>query len=99
MAFNSKRTNDRKIWLTTITPDTCLPRKKHEPISVIDFVKSDLVLFSYDNCVRSIPSCIDGLKPSQRKIIYTLFKMGNKGFDKMKVFQDTPKNAKSTDDV
>lgn len=87
MAFNSKRTNDRKIWLTTITPDTCLPRKKNEPISVIDFVKSDLVLFSYDNCVRSIPSCIDGLKPSQRKIIYTLFKMGNKGFDKMKVFQ------------
>ena len=87
MAFNTKRANDRKVWLTTITPDTCLPRKKNIPISVIDFVKSDLVLFSYDNCVRSIPSCIDGLKPSQRKILYTLFKMGNKGFDKMKVFQ------------
>lgn len=87
MAFNSKRTNDRKLWLTTITPDTCLPRKSHTPISVIDFVKSDLVLFSYDNCVRSIPSCVDGLKPSQRKILYTLFKMGNNGYNKMKVFQ------------
>lgn len=87
MAFNSKRANDRKSWLTTITPDTCLPRNKGKPINVTDFIKSDLVLFSYDSCVRSIPSCIDGLKPSQRKILYTLFKMGNKCFDKMKVFQ------------
>ena len=87
MAFNAKRANDRKKWLETITPDTHLPRRKHEPIRVIDFIQSDLVLFSYDDCVRSIPSSVDGLKPSQRKILYTLFKMGNKGFDKMKVFQ------------
>lgn len=87
MAFNAKRANDRKKWLETITPDTHLPRRKREPIRVIDFIQSDLVLFSYDDCVRSIPSSVDGLKPSQRKILYTLFKMGNKGFDKMKVFQ------------
>ena len=87
MAFNSKRTNDRKLWLTTITPDTHLPREKNVPISVIDFIRSDLVLFSYDSCVRSIPSCIDGLKPSQRKIIYTFFNMGNKAYNEIKVFQ------------
>ena len=87
MAFNKKKADLRKQWLTTITPDTHLPRNKGQPINVIDFVKNDLVLFSYDNCVRSIPSVIDGLKPSQRKILYTLFKMGNKGFSKIKVFQ------------
>ena len=87
MAFNSKKADLRKEWLTTITPDTHLPRVKRQPIDLIDFIKNDLVLYSYDACVRSIPSMIDGLKPSQRKILYTLFKMGTKGFNKMKVFQ------------
>lgn len=87
MAFNDKKSDMRKEWLTTITPETHLPRVKGQPIEVIDFIKNDLVLFSYDNCVRSIPSVIDGLKPSQRKILYTLFNMGNKAFNKMKVFQ------------
>ena len=87
MAFNNKKADMRKQWLTTITPDTHLPRTKGQPIDVIDFIRNDLVLFGYDACVRSIPSVIDGLKPSQRKILYTLFKMGKKGFNKMKVFQ------------
>ena len=87
MAFNKKRANDRKIWLTTITPNTFLPRHKGKPITAIDFIRSDLVLFSYEDCERSIPSVIDGLKPTQRKIMYALFKMGNRGFNKMKVFQ------------
>lgn len=87
MAFNDRKADLRKEWLTTITPDTHLPRKKGTPIDIVDFINNDLVLYGYDACVRSIPSVIDGLKPSQRKIIYTLFKMGNKGFNKMKVFQ------------
>lgn len=87
MAFNDKKADMRKEWLTTITPETHLPRLKATPIEVIDFIKNDLVLFSYDNCVRSIPSVIDGLKPSQRKILYTLFNMGTKGFNAIKVFQ------------
>lgn len=87
MAFNAKRTDHRKLWLSTITPDTCLPRQKGVPISVIDFIRSELVLFGHDACMRSIPSVIDGLKPSQRKILYTLFGMGAKAYEKMKVFQ------------
>ena len=87
MAFNDKKADMRKEWLTTITPDTHLPRVKGQPIELVDFIKNDLVLFSYDSCVRSIPSVIDGLKPTQRKILYTLFNMGNKGFNKMKVYQ------------
>lgn len=43
---------------------------------VKDFVHLELVHFSsYDN-VRSIPSLIDGLKPSQRKILFSCFKRG-----------------------
>ena len=87
MAFNDRKADLRKDWLQTITPDTHLPRVKGQPIELIDFVKNDLVLFSYDNCVRSIPSVIDGLKPTQRKILYTMFSMGKKAYNKMKVFQ------------
>ena len=87
MVYGSKYADKRKLWLTTINDETHLPRNKGEPIRVIDFIKNDLVLFSYDNCLRSIPSVVDGLKPSQRKILYTLFKKGAKGFNKMKVFQ------------
>lgn len=40
-----------------------------------DFVNKDLIHFStYDTC-RSIPSAVDGLKISQRKVLYSCFKM------------------------
>lgn len=39
-------------------------------MSINDFVNKELVLFSRQDCVRSIPSMIDGLKPSQRKVLY-----------------------------
>lgn len=86
-AFNGKRADDRKQWLTKITPDTHLPRTKGQPISCIDFIENDLVLYSMDSCVRAIPSAIDGLKPSQRKIIFTLFNLGESAKKMMKVFQ------------
>jgi len=74
MVFNSKRADDRKSWMETIGEETYLPRAKGTPIKCEDFINNDLVTFSYDNCTRSIPSCIDGLKPTQRKILYTLMK-------------------------
>ena len=38
-----------------------------------DFIDHDLVHFSTDN-IRSIPSIYDGLKPSLRKILYSVLK-------------------------
>jgi DNA topoisomerase-2 len=46
------------------------------PLSVSQFVHGQLVQFSYYNVCRSIPSAIDGLKLSQRKILYTCLKHG-----------------------
>ena len=43
-----------------------------------DFVDKELVLFSYEDLERSIPSCIDGFKPGQRKVIWTCFKRNDK---------------------
>lgn len=86
LAYNSKRADDRKNWLETITSDTILIRTKGQSILANDFINSDVVLFSYDACVRSIPSLIDGLKPSQRKILFTTLTRSNP-YEKLKVFQ------------
>lgn len=42
-------------------------------ISFKDFVYNDLGEFSRANLERSIPSLVDGLKPSQRKILFCAF--------------------------
>ena len=39
-----------------------------------DFVNKELILFSVADCARSIPSLCDGLKPGQRKILFSCFK-------------------------
>ena len=38
-----------------------------------DFFNKEFIHFSNDDVARSIPSLVDGLKPSQRKILYGSF--------------------------
>ena len=85
LAFSKKREDDRKKWIGSITEDTHLERVPREPIVCTDFVNTDLCLFSFDNCVRSIPSLVDGLKPTQRKILCAMLNMGQKAYNKIKV--------------
>ena len=42
-----------------------------------DFINKELIHFSKYDCERSVPSLVDGLKPSQRKILYTLMNIPN----------------------
>merc|ERR1711871_1496593 len=39
-------------------------------VTYSDFIDNELRLFSYADVMRSIPSAIDGLKPSQRKVLF-----------------------------
>ena len=41
---------------------------------VRDFIDKELILFSRADIARSIPSVVDGLKPSQRKVLFAAFK-------------------------
>ncbi|XP_014218096.1 DNA topoisomerase 2 isoform X3 [Copidosoma floridanum] len=89
MAFSKKCIEQRKEWLTNYMEETkrrkeiglgerYLYEKDTRAISFSDFINVELVLFSnYDN-VRSIPNMIDGLKPGQRKVLYTCFKRNDK---------------------
>lgn len=54
-------------------PGTYLDQTASE-INYTEFVNKELVLFSMADCQRSIPSAMDGLKPGQRKIIFSCFK-------------------------
>ena len=69
LAFEKARADDRKVWLHHFDKnDVLLYENKNVRIS--KFVHSDLIHFSNDDLSRSIPSLVDGLKPSQRKILY-----------------------------
>jgi hypothetical protein len=45
-------------------------------MSIHAFVHTDLVNFSIYSVERALPSVLDGLKTSQRKILYTVLKRG-----------------------
>jgi len=58
------------------TPPPCVPYGQVAKLSVSDFVHRDLANFSAEDIKRSIPHVADGLKPSQRKVIYACLKKG-----------------------
>ena len=72
LAFNKKRVEDRKKWLLGYKPGIELDKFKTKQ-TYDGFFNNEFIEFSMADNIRSIPSMVDGLKPSQRKILYTLF--------------------------
>jgi DNA topoisomerase-2 len=72
LAFEKDRSNDRKVWLMGNDKKKIIPQAGKN-ISIPNFINKELILFSYDDCDRSLPSICDGLKPSQRKVLYGSF--------------------------
>ncbi len=72
LAFSGKEADKRKIWLGEYNRENIIENSERN-VSYHDFVHKELIHFSYYNNERSIPSICDGLKPSQRKIIYVAF--------------------------
>jgi DNA topoisomerase-2 len=73
MAFAKKRVDDRKLWLLSMEQGVYMDYKV-ESISYDDFINHELILFSNADNERSIPHFMDGLKPSQRKVLFSCFK-------------------------
>ncbi|KAL6006450.1 hypothetical protein ACLOJK_037404 [Asimina triloba] len=73
LAFSKKKIEQRKNWLRQFEPGTHLDQKE-KLIKYKDFVNKELILFSVADLQRSIPSMVDGLKPGQRKILFSSFK-------------------------
>lgn len=73
MVFNKKRAGDRKTWLEGYDRGLFMDTAKEE-VSYQEFVGREMIHFSKYDCDRSIPNMMDGLKTSQRKILYAAFK-------------------------
>lgn len=89
MAFSKKCVDQRKEWLTKHMeeckhrklvglPERYLYTKTTKAVSYSDFVNLELVLFSNTDNIRSIPCVVDGLKPGQRKVLFTCLKRNDK---------------------
>uniref|UniRef100_A0A7M4E424 DNA topoisomerase 2 n=1 Tax=Crocodylus porosus TaxID=8502 RepID=A0A7M4E424_CROPO len=89
LAFSKKKIDERKEWLTNFMedrrqrklhglPEEYLYGKTVSNLTYNDFVNKELVLFSNSDNERSIPSLVDGLKPGQRKVLFTCFKRNDK---------------------
>ena len=89
LAFDKKKADARKSWLLENTAKDAdqleVPYGNVKELDISDFVHKDLVNFSLADLKRSIAHMADGLKPSQRKVMYACFKKNLK--DEMKVAQ------------
>lgn len=97
MAFARDLVDDRKEWLTEYMGEverrveagedelTLYDREQINYVTYKDFVDKELVIFSHESCLRAIPCSADGLKPGQRKVLWTCFKRKDKS--KVKVAQ------------
>lgn len=65
--------SNRILSSSFLQPGTHLDQKM-KLIKYSDFINKELILFSVADVQRSIPSMIDGLKPAQRKILFSCFK-------------------------
>ena len=87
LAFEKKRANCRKTWLRNYNKDRVMSNDL-KSVPIPDFIHKELIHFSNDDINRSIPSLIDGLKPSTRKILYgTILRKLNSSKDEIKVAQ------------
>lgn len=73
MVFNKSRANDRKEWLSHYDRNAFVDTR-NPLITFEEFVHRELIHFSKYDCDRNIPNLVDGLKVSQRKILYAAFK-------------------------
>jgi len=73
MVFNKKRADDRKVWLESYNRSDYLDTNL-ENVSYEEFIKKEFKHFSKYDCDRNIPNLMDGLKTSQRKILFSAFK-------------------------
>ena len=73
LAFKKTEADQRKCWLKSYNHEEILDYNKKET-KIDDFIHKEFKHFSNSDNMRSIGSCIDGLKVSQRKILFSCFK-------------------------
>ncbi len=73
LAFNKKRADDRKAWISGHVEGSYVDHTKPS-LTYSEFIGKELILFSKYNVHRMIPNLVDGFQPSQRKILFSCLK-------------------------
>lgn len=85
--FMKSSADARKEWLSQYDPNVSSELDEDNLVqSFSNFIDEEMIKFSIDDCKRSIPHIMDGLKESQRKILYACF-LRNLNGDTLKVAQ------------
>ncbi|GKY92387.1 hypothetical protein MPSEU_000209600 [Mayamaea pseudoterrestris] len=72
MVFDKERAAERRNWMIDLYDEDV--GVDGDTVSYEDFINKEMIHFSHADNLRSLPSVIDGLKPSQRKVLYACFK-------------------------
>ena len=67
----------RKKWLKQYDPNNILEYETNQ-VTYGEFIHKELIHFSNADVIRSIPSIVDGFKPSLRKVFYAALERGEK---------------------
>lgn len=92
--FNDKQVSERKRILTEDYSAELTIDFGASCLSVSDFLQKDLIHYSMYSNFRGIASCIDGLTPSRRKVLY--YFLGCKSGQEIKVAQAAAGTAMKT---
>lgn len=99
--FNKDRSDDRKEWINA-TKNIQYDAEEEQSnrlangLNITEYINKDVAEFSRYNLEISIPSIMDGFKPSQRKIMFTAFKKNVTNPEGIKVAQLGPMVAQLT---
>ncbi|XP_065160215.1 DNA topoisomerase 2 isoform X2 [Atheta coriaria] len=89
LAFSKKHIEHRKEWLTNFMvenrrlkelglPEKYLYTKTTKSVTYTDFINLEFILYSNADNIRSLPCIVDGMKPGQRKVLFTCIKRNDK---------------------
>jgi DNA topoisomerase-2 len=73
LGFNKKKSDARKQWIMSFDSVNDDYFTKNN-VNIREYMNNELIVYSIDNIKRSIPCIYDGLKVSQRKVLFAAFK-------------------------
>lgn len=73
LAFNKSKADERKRWMENARLEDTVDHTVKK-LTYTDFINKELIQYSVAANARAIPSVVDGLKPGQRKIMFSCFK-------------------------
>lgn len=70
LAFDKTKTQERKEWISRFVDKEVLEFEEYKELPIEIFIDYELISYSIENVIRAIPEAIDGLKESQRKVLF-----------------------------